>query len=73
MTPTQTAPLPADAIGGPGRLAARRRTSAGTHRGELATGRQVELPFIAFYNFARDGLLVFERVVMNLAPLAQAS
>jgi hypothetical protein len=46
----------------------------GRHVGEFQgfppTGRAVELPFVAFYHFDRDGKLTSERVVMNLAPLA---
>lgn len=45
----------------------------GTHDGEFlgfpATGRDVELPFVAFYRFDADGKLTSERVVMNLGPL----
>ena len=59
----------ADEIVVEGRLCGRTAASFRDSR----RGRQVELPFIAFYNFARNGLLVSERVVMNLAPLAQAS
>jgi ketosteroid isomerase-like protein len=33
------------------------------------TGRQVTLPFTAFYCYDADGLLTSERVVMNLGPL----
>ena len=33
------------------------------------TGRDVELPFVAFYRFDSDGKLSSERVVMNLGPL----
>ncbi len=46
----------------------------GTHVGEFQgfapTGRDVEMPFVAFYRFDAAGGLVSERVVMNLAPLA---
>ena len=42
----------------------------GKHVGEIlgfeATGRHVELPFIAFYNFDKTDKLISERVVMNL-------
>jgi len=37
--------------------------------GFKATGRPVELPFVAFYCFGEDGRLTSERVVMNLGPL----
>jgi predicted ester cyclase len=47
----------------------------GKHVGEFQgfppTGRDVELPFVAFYRFDDAGKLVSERVVMNLGPLAQ--
>ncbi len=33
------------------------------------TGRDVELPFVAFYRFDANGKLTSERVVMNLGPL----
>jgi ketosteroid isomerase-like protein len=46
---------------------------AGAHVHEFLgfapTGRQVVLPFTAFYEFDADGLLTSERVVMNLGPL----
>ena len=35
------------------------------------TGRDVELPFVAFYRFDSDGKLSSERVVMNLGPLRE--
>jgi hypothetical protein len=45
----------------------------GMHQGEFLgfapLGREVELPFVAFYCFGADGLLSDERVVMNLGPL----
>ncbi len=45
----------------------------GKHVRELlgfeATGRYVELPFVAFYNFDRTDKLISERVVMNLGVL----
>lgn len=37
--------------------------------GFAPTGRDVELPFVAFYRFDAEGRLVSERVVMNLGPL----
>jgi len=37
--------------------------------GFSGTGRQVTLPFTAFYCYNPDGLLNSERVVMNLGPL----
>ena len=33
------------------------------------TGRDIELPFVAFYRFDAGGKLTSERVVMNLGPL----
>jgi len=45
----------------------------GTQRAEFLgitpTGRDVELPFVAFYRFDADGKLSSERVVMNLGAL----
>ncbi len=45
----------------------------GKHVGEFegieATGRNVELPFIAFYHFDKTDKLISERVVMNLGVL----
>ena len=45
----------------------------GKHVGEFqgieATGRNVELPFVAFYHFDKDDKLISERVVMNLGVL----
>ena len=45
----------------------------GTHSSEFLgfspTGRDVELPFVAFYRFDTQGKLSSERVVMNLGPL----
>lgn len=45
----------------------------GRHVGEFQgfppSGRDVELPYVAFYHFDRDGKLTSERVVMNLGPL----
>lgn len=37
------------------------------------SGRAVELPFVAFYQFDADGKLSCERVVMNLGPLQSAT
>jgi predicted ester cyclase len=37
--------------------------------GYAPTGREVSLPYVAFYRFDADGKLVSERVVMNLGPL----
>jgi predicted ester cyclase len=45
----------------------------GEFQGFAPTGRDVELPFVAFYRFDADGKLTSERVVMNLAPLAAMS
>lgn len=48
----------------------------GTHsadfEGFAASGRDVVLPFVAFYRFDAAGKLVDERVVMNLGPLGEA-
>ena len=45
----------------------------GKHVGEFqgfkATGRKVELPFVAFYHFDKTDKLISERVVMNLGVL----
>jgi hypothetical protein len=45
----------------------------GVHKDEFlgfaASGREVALPFVAFYGFDADGKLSSERVVMNLGPL----
>jgi hypothetical protein len=45
----------------------------GRHSGEFLgfapTGRDIELPFVAFYRFDAGGKLTSERVVMNLGPL----
>lgn len=45
----------------------------GTHQGEFLgfapSGREIELPFVAFYEFGQDGKLVSERVVMDLGRL----
>ena len=47
--------------------------ACGTHSGDFLgfapTGREVELPFVAFYRFDESGKLTSERVVMNLGPL----
>lgn len=37
--------------------------------GFAPSGRAVELPFVAFYQFDAGGALISERVVMNLGPL----
>ena len=45
----------------------------GKHVGEFqgieATGRNVELPFVAFYRFDKTDKLISERIVMNLGSL----
>jgi len=45
----------------------------GKHVGEFqgikATGRSVELPFVAFYRFDKTDKLISERIVMNLGVL----
>lgn len=45
----------------------------GKHTGEFQgyppTGREVELPFVTFYRFDASGLLISERIVMNLSML----
>ncbi len=45
----------------------------GKHVGEFqgieATGRNVELPFVAFYHFDETDKLISERIVMNLGVL----
>ncbi len=45
----------------------------GKHVGEFqgieATGRNVELPFVAFYHFDKTDKLISERIVMNLGAL----
>ena len=41
----------------------------GDFQGIEATGRNVELPFVAFYHFDKTGKLISERVVMNLGAL----
>ena len=38
-------------------------------QGIRATGRSVELPFVAFYHFDKTDKLISERVVMNLGVL----
>ena len=47
--------------------------ACGRHSSEFLgfppTGRDVELPFVAFYRFDAAGKLASERVVMNLGPL----
>ena len=41
----------------------------GEFHGIEATGRNVELPFVAFYHFDKTDKLISERVVMNLGAL----
>ncbi len=41
----------------------------GNFEGIEATGRNVELPFVAFYHFDKTDKLISERVVMNLGVL----
>ncbi len=41
----------------------------GNFQGIEATGRNVELPFVAFYHFDETDKLISERVVMNLGVL----
>ena len=41
----------------------------GDFQGIKATGRNVELPFVAFYHFDKADKLISERVVMNLGAL----
>ena len=41
----------------------------GKFQGVEATGRDVELPFVAFYHFDQTDKLISERVVMNLGVL----
>ena len=50
-----------------GRLCA---THVGEFLGLPPTGREIELPFVAFYRFDGDGKLTSERVVMKLGPLS---
>ncbi|MDX2170682.1 MAG: nuclear transport factor 2 family protein [Deltaproteobacteria bacterium] len=52
-----------------GRLTGRHRAF---FEGYAATGREVVLPFVAFYRFDAGGKLVNERVVMNLGPLGES-
>jgi hypothetical protein len=49
-----------------GRLCGRHVGDWGAYR---ATGRDVELPYVAFYRFDGEGKLSSERVVMDLGPL----
>jgi len=51
-----------------GRLCGRH---VGEFQGHSAAGRDVELPFVAFYRFGADGKLTSERVVMDLGRLAE--
>ena len=41
----------------------------GNFQGIEATGRNVELPFVAFYRFDKTDKLISERVIMNLGAL----
>jgi len=59
--------LTADEIVVEGRLLGKH---VGEFQGFPPTGRDVELPFVAFYRFDDAGKLVSERVVMNLGSLA---
>jgi predicted ester cyclase len=47
----------------------------GTHVGDFEgfppTGRDVEMPYVAFYRFDEHGKLASERVVMNLGVLRE--
>ena len=49
----------------------------GKHVGEFlgfeATGRNVELPYVAFYHFDKTDKLISERVVMNLGALVASA
>lgn len=49
-----------------GRLCGRQVTDWGAYP---ASGRDVELPYVAFYRFDSDGKLSSERVVMDFGPL----
>jgi hypothetical protein len=49
-----------------GRLCGRH---VGEFQGHPPTGKDVELPFVAFYRFDASGKLTSERVVMNLGSL----
>ncbi len=49
-----------------GRLCAKH---VGEFEGIEATGRNVELPFVAFYHFDKTDKLISERIVMNLGVL----
>ena len=50
---------------------------SGKHVGEFqgfgATGRNVELPFVAFYHFDKTDKLISERIVMNLGVLVASA
>ncbi len=50
---------------------------SGKHVGEFQgiepTGRNVELPFVAFYHFDKTDKLISERVVMNLGVLVASA
>ncbi len=58
--------LTADEIVIEGRMCGRH---VGEFQGFAPTNLDVEMPYVAFYRFDRDGKLVSERVVMNLGAL----
>ncbi len=53
-----------------GRLCAKH---VGEFEGIEATGRNVELPFVAFYHFDETDKLISERIVMNLGVLVASA